>query len=370
MLMYTQQIVGAGLIALDVLVDENNRVVSSSLGGSTGNVLAILSSLGWSSRPVVTLGTDRPGELLTEELDALGVDLGLVRRSANCRTPVVYQHQLSSASGATHKFSFECPYCGNRTSPNPSFDSDLVECALTSIPTTDVFFFDRPSVESCALAEAYASTGALVVFEPSSAGKDKALFSRALSVAHVVKYANDRFGDLHGYNLNSALVEIQTLGAEGLKFRAPSLADEWFTLGAYNLSKIKDTAGAGDWCTAGFIYKLYDDSSTSTEKLTYGRLVEALSFGQVLSSLNCMTMGARGLLKAFHTNEIKNIAKNFSKARLEKEYKMSLEQSLDGTSLLKIFSEKKKRRPYTVASNTAAACCTFPGKATLLSLCR
>jgi fructokinase len=368
--MHTQQIVGAGLIALDVLVDENNRVISSSLGGSAGNVLAILSSLGWSSMPVVTLGEDRPGALLAEELDALGVDVGLVRRSPTCQTPVVYQHQLSNSSGATHKFSFECPFCGNRTSPNPSLDRDLVDCALSSTPTTDVFFFDRPSLENCILAEAYASTGALIIFEPSSAGKDEALFSRALRVAHIVKYANDRFGDLQEYNLESALVEIRTLGAEGLKFRAPSLSEEWFTLGAYNLSRIKDTAGAGDWCTAGFVYKLYDDFKTSTSKITYGDLVEALSFGQVLSSLNCMTTGARGLLKAFHTHEIKHIAESFSKHRLEKEYKSPLAQCIDGTSLLNIFSEKKKLSPYTIASNPDAACCTYPGKTTLLSPCR
>ena len=85
------------------------------------------------------------------------------------------------------------------------------------------FFFDRVSRGTLNLARASAESGALVVFEPSGVGEPR-LFREAWSIAHVVKYSNDPLRDIADLHLgeserNGLLLEIETLGSDGLRYR-------------------------------------------------------------------------------------------------------------------------------------------------------
>jgi len=83
-------------------------------------------------------------------------------------------------------------------------------------------------------------------------------------------------------------VRIVTHGAEGLEVmigsrrshRLPALA----TLAV-------DTAGAGDWTTAGLVAKVARDGEIQMDGLD-----DALRFGQALAAVNCATIGSRGLM--------------------------------------------------------------------------
>ena len=56
-------IVGAGLISLDVLIWEGNRIpVSFYVGGTCGNVMMILSHMGWDAYPIARLDGTKDGE--------------------------------------------------------------------------------------------------------------------------------------------------------------------------------------------------------------------------------------------------------------------------------------------------------------------
>ena len=56
-------IVGTGLVALDVVIDdESPQVQRLFAGGTCGNVLTILSFLGWNSFPVARIAKDSAGE--------------------------------------------------------------------------------------------------------------------------------------------------------------------------------------------------------------------------------------------------------------------------------------------------------------------
>jgi fructokinase len=103
---------------------------------------------------------------------------------------------------------------------------------------------------------------------------------------------------------------IQTLGGEGLRFKASDTpSGKWHLLPAFKVPQVRDTAGAGDWCTAGLLYALHS-ARMSTELSTLA-VATALRFGQALAALNCMHSGARGLAKDEARERLKELASFF-----------------------------------------------------------
>lgn len=302
------RVVGSGLVALDVFLRKMRVPAWSALGGSAGNVLAVLAYLGWSSIPVARLGRDTAADRIRREFEELGADTRFLLCDPLSCTPVIYQ--LPGECDKTHRFSFVCPNCGQKRGFACSHGDDLSAPVLRDVATPSVFYFDRITPIALALAEAYRACGTLVMFEPSAVVEDTAGFSRAVRAAHVLKYADDRIADLAGYDLGHVDIEIQTLGARGLRFRAPSLVDAWVTLPAFEVPHIEDTAGAGDWCSAGMLYALFaGEGVVAVESLTHNRLFEALRFGQALAALNCMHQGARGLARRWAAQRVARTAR-------------------------------------------------------------
>ena len=241
------RVAGSGLFALDMVLDPAGHLVSTALGGSAGNVLAILARLGWGSTPIAMLGDDKAGEKLIEEFKGLGADMRFFQRVHDFETPVVFQHMLEESGTRTHRFSFTCPFCGRKRAPAASLPLDGWLDEVISSTSPNVFFFDRASETAVRLAECFSNEGALIVFEPSLIGHDVDLFFRAIRASDIVKYADERLDDLNDFPISEVAVEVCTLGAEGLRFRAPSLGREWVHLDAYHVPRIVDTSGAGDW---------------------------------------------------------------------------------------------------------------------------
>src|SRR4051794_7137720 len=52
------RVYGAGLIALDIVITPDDRAARTYAGGTCGNVLTILSYLGWESFPIARLNGD------------------------------------------------------------------------------------------------------------------------------------------------------------------------------------------------------------------------------------------------------------------------------------------------------------------------
>lgn len=312
----SHRIVGTGLFALDVIVRTDGTTVPPRLGGSAGNVLGILGALGWTATPVGLIGDDEAGKVLRSDFASVEADLRFMHSSDRCDTPVVYQHQVSTDFGFTHRFSFACPHCGERRRPSWD-DYGVFDKVASQLPNSSVFFLDRPTPLGVALAEHYSANGSVVVFEPSAVGSDLELFSRAVRASTVVKYSDDRLENLDGFDLGSVGIEIQTCGAKGLRFRKPSSGNDWRYLGAYALPYIHDTSGAGDWCTAGMLFALFSNTTHGARTASYEEILEALAFGQALSSLNCMTEGARGLLSHLPAHQVTTWAMELSHTRID-----------------------------------------------------
>ncbi len=294
--------VGCGLVAWDVVLSPESHVVYSGVGGTVGNVLSILSFLGWHSVPIVRLGADNAGLRVLQDLVSAGVDTSAICLDKSLRTPIVYQTR--EPLRGHHTFSFRCPRCGLSRRYSPA-SLQGVDRAGEPLRRGDVFFYDRVTPEVVSLAERARLNGATTVFEPSALDHDQDLVSRALRAARVVKYSSDRLEPASLEALDAGFVEIQTLGAKGLRFRMRSLDPSWVDLAALPGVSVVDAAGAGDWCTAGFLYAL--DSlaiEAAPSDLGYNRIHAALKAGQFLAAMNCATIGARGLMRSVSPIEL------------------------------------------------------------------
>lgn len=119
-----------------------------------------------------------------------------------------------------------------------------------------------------------------------------------LQLCDVLKYSDQRAKGFSDFlSDNKAFLEIQTLGAEGLRFqlRGQRRMRSWAALSSYDVD-VKDTAGAGDWTTVGLIHRLFDEGRQSLRSLTKTQVAEALQYGQALAALNCQFEGARGAM--------------------------------------------------------------------------
>lgn len=294
--------VGSGLIALDIILDETSSPVTSAVGGSAGNVLAALAYLGWNSVPVCELGKDEAAERVRDEFHKLKADLRFVLQSEDTRTPVVYQMPAADHERETHTFSFRCPTSGERRGFSPPSDAYLSEQVYQDVPRPSVFYFDRVTDVSLDLAEKYRARGVLVVFEPSTVPSDPDDFQRAISATDILKYADNRFDDIQ-LDVSNVRLEIKTMGAQGLRFRIPSAVGSWTSLPAINVPSVADTAGAGDWCTAGLLASLFD--ADSHPDISYDAVYDGLRFGQSLAAMNCMFTGARGVTERWTARQMR-----------------------------------------------------------------
>lgn len=291
------QVTGTGLLALDVVVSEGSKSPQLWAGGTCGNVLAILSYLGWTATPISRMKNDFASRLIRKDLQLWGVDLKFAALKPQANTPIVVQRNRRDAAGKPyHTFSFNCPGCGARLPQFKPVFSSSVAAASDEMAIGQVFFLDRVSKAGLLLAEAAVKKGAVVVFEPSGV-KDPGIFRRILSLAHVFKYSHERFRDLNeAVTSASPSLEIETLGSGGVRYRAnlPRYKTQWLHLNAFPTSAFLDAAGSGDWCTAGILHTLAQDGAEGFMKAGISRVHEAICLGQALAAWNCQFQGARG----------------------------------------------------------------------------
>ena len=160
---------GMGLVALDVVFGaEEGAFPECFAGGTCGNVLTVLSFLGWRSEPVSRLGDGEVAELVVRDLRRWDVSEEFIWSDPDAKTPVVIQTISKKGDGEPrHRFSWRCPFCGGYLARYRPVVASAVREVAERIERTDVFFFDRVSRGALVLAEACRKRGSAVVFEPS-----------------------------------------------------------------------------------------------------------------------------------------------------------------------------------------------------------
>lgn len=298
---------GVGFVALDVIMKETNmKNPRLCTGGSCGNVMIILSSLGWSSFPIAYIGKDFASRVILQDMKSWGVKTEFIIDTENASTPIVIE-EIKNKTRKSHQFKFKCPYCNARLPKNRPLPQKLILDISNKLPNAKVFYFDRVSKSAVKLAKEQRAHGALIFFEPYRIDKRK-LFQESLEVAHVVKYSGEQINDL-GPNNNIPL-EIKTLGSKGLKYRFTKNNDqnnEWKTIDSFEISPLIDAAGAGDWCTAGIIHTLGQKGFKSFARASRIDVEKALRLGQTLAAINCVFEGARGLMYTDSESNLKSV---------------------------------------------------------------
>ena len=305
------KILGTGLIALDLVVGpEPAPRIRNCTGGTCGNVLSILAYLGWDAYPIARVNGDTASERVCADLRRWGVHLDWIDCNPTAPTPIIVQRIRHGPAGRReHRFAWSCPTCGQSLPAYRAITVEAAERIRPGLGQASVFFFDRLSRGALRLAVEVAAHGALVVFEPSGSGNEKHV-AEAIKVAHVIKYAADRMpGMRDAMSSGSAtLLEIQTLGEEGLRYRhrlCRAISD-WMHLGAVPVRYVADTCGCGDWCTAGLIDRVGSGGQARLRELGPRGVRDALRYGQVLAAWNCGFEGARGGMYAVARSAFRN----------------------------------------------------------------
>lgn len=292
--------VGTGLVALDVVLSESRPDNPRHwAGGTCGNVLTVLRYLGWRAAPVARLRDGEAADQLLADLRRWGVGEEFISLADDGSTPVIVQRISQPPGGEPyHTFSWRCPNCGSRLPGyKPVLATDAEELGGRLV-NPRVFFFDRLSRGALVLARRCADLGAAVVFEPSSVG-NPALFREAWGLADVVKYSHERLHELPAdlEDEGGPRLQIETQGRDGLRYRTRlpgKRGRAWHRLDALPAPRVRDTAGAGDWCTAGIVHKLFPEGADVFDSVTDATLREAIRFGQALAAWACGFEGARG----------------------------------------------------------------------------
>ena len=290
---------GAGLIALDLVVGPDLETpVRSWAGGTCGNVLSILAYLGWDAYPIARMTHDVASERVRADMKRWRVRLDWANCTPTAHTPMSVQEIRRARDGRTdHRFSWSCPRCGTWLPSFKAITVGAVETVKPALAGASVFFLDRLSRGTLALAAEASARGALVVFEPSSKSTDK-LLAEAIALAHVVKHADHRLAGIHGVMAegSAVLLEVQTLGDQGLRYRHRLRrgVSRWMRLPAIPAPRLADTCGAGDWCAAGPIAKAAVGGQEGLRHAGPRDVRAALRYGQALAAWSCGFEGARG----------------------------------------------------------------------------
>lgn len=290
---------GTGLIALDLVINnESSSPLRAWAGGTCGNVLSILAYLGWNAFPIARMNGDSAAQRVKEDMQHCGVKLDFAACEPTTHVPIIVQKIKRDKNGApSHHFSMACPTCGRWLPSFKSVTANSIELLGNQIKKIDVFFMDRLSRASLLLAMQAAAKGALVVYEPSVRA-DQKFQQEALKIAHIVKYSDQRFNKIDGVMgaHSSVLLEVQTLGLKGLRFRhrLNKCTADWEYLAAVKAPQLIDACGSGDWCTAGLLAKIARNGQKGLRSAKIKTIREGLRYGQALAAWNCGFEGARG----------------------------------------------------------------------------
>jgi fructokinase len=287
------EVLSAGYVALDLISYEQR--LTHRAGGTAANVAANLAFLGWQARVAGVIGNDAAGRAVVNDLERSDVDVAELELRAEAGTPLVV-HEIR-ANG--HRFYFHCPECGRRFPKFRPLDEATVR-SIAERSEADLFFFDRASKATAILAEELRKKGTIVMFEPSTKGRE---FERCLRAADIFKYSSERADAITP--LRSGIkpaLEIVTDGKRGVRAK---LGHEPVTLPAFEV-KVIDAAGAGDWISAGLVWRLLDHARDAwSETLVRTALREA----QALAAINCVYPGARAASEHLSKAEMLAVAR-------------------------------------------------------------
>lgn len=255
-------IIGTGIFNLDIIVVREypqwpemrpfvEKEVLREVGGTCGNVMCMLASMGWKVRPVACLDDSAEGRKITEDLKQFGCDCSFVSNTAGGGTTLLRCTHKKDAAG-NHVMGVRAGSPGGSRFPKRHFlrardEAPEFLAALKNAPA--VFFFDDPAAGNRALARGLKERGALVYFEPSKVATNVDL--EAIRLSDIIKFSDENVPDVSFADAYPDKIFIQTMGPDGVRIKEKG--GDWYTIEGMKNDAVVDTEGAGDTFTSAFI---------------------------------------------------------------------------------------------------------------------
>ena len=304
----TPSLLTAGYLTLDLIVrDLATRDYWQSAGGTCGNVSIFASALGLDVSLLARIGDDRRGRRILCDVTAAGINGDGIEQVPGLSTPGIVELITGTPEG-DHRFTHRCPVCAVGLPKHAVVSYSSAKKQAKSINQFDAFFFDRATSATLLLAEEARKAGLLVMFEPPHIPRTaKAL--RAAELSDIVKASRRPGSRIPDWDMPpgaATRVIIETLGPEGVRFRYRSSKGwgNWQNMGSFPPTQIKDTAGAGDWMTAGLLTSLLPQRKL----LGIDELVSSVEYGRRLSAIGIAFDGPTGALATLGSSNIERIA--------------------------------------------------------------
>ncbi len=261
-------VIGTGIFNLDIIVKRDypewpqlrpftDNVVMEEVGGTCGNVMSMLSWMGWDARPIACLDDSEEGLKITEDLKRYGCDCRYVTNTPEGGTTMLRCTHKRTADGK-HTMSVRAGSPGGSRFPKRHFlrardEAPVFMDQLIEVPS--VFFFDDPAAGHRYLAREMKRKGCQIVyFEPSKVATNAEL--EAVGLSDIIKFSDENVPDVSFADAYPDKVFIQTTGPDGVRIKEKGGA--WYVIEGVKNSSVVDAEGAGDTFTSALINALAD----------------------------------------------------------------------------------------------------------------
>ena len=261
-------VIGTGIFNLDIIVKRDyhewpqlrpftDNVVMEEAGGTCGNVMCMLSWMGWNARPIACLDDSEEGLKITEDLKRYGCDCRYVTNTPEGGTTMLRCTHKRTADGK-HTMSVRAGSPGGSRFPKRHFlrardEAPVFMDQLIEVPS--VFFFDDPAAGHRYLAREMKRKGCQIVyFEPSKVATNAEL--EAVGLSDIIKFSDENVPDVSFADAYPDKVFIQTTGPDGVRIKEKGGA--WYVIEGVKNSSVVDAEGAGDTFTSALINALAD----------------------------------------------------------------------------------------------------------------
>ena len=295
-------IIGSGIYNLDTIVVRDypewprlrpftDNVVLEEVGGTCGNVMCILSWLGWEARPLACLDDSPEGLKITEDLRRYGCDCRYVTNTPGGGTTLLRCTHKKTADGE-HVMSVRAGSPGGSRFPKRHFlrARDEAPAFLETLEEAPaVFFFDDPAAGNRLIAKELHKRGSLVYFEPSKVVSNADL--EAVAISNLIKFSDENVPDVSFVDAYKDKVFIQSMGAKGARFKFKG--EPWAMIEDATNESVVDTEGAGDWLSSEFINAIIG----AGKDFTYEDVRNALLTAMGWAGVSVRYMGSKGLIR-------------------------------------------------------------------------
>lgn len=274
-----------------------DETLFEEVGGTCGNVMCILSKLGWTALPQLKLIDTAEGDKLADSLKQYGCDTRYVFRIPNGGfSGMTCTHSRSNKTGE-HELGLGVfgPNGSRFRAIKELRERDEVPVFLGTITETpDVYFFDHNEAGPRKIAKELRNRGTLIYYECENS-TDWKKFLKCVEVADIVKFSDENVPDLSFCENYKDKLFIQTQGAKGLQFK---LRDGgWRHVEPQPVSNVVDWEGCGDTITAVFLYELGKLGLPKVSDLSEEQILSALKAATRMAALCTQYYGSKTWLK-------------------------------------------------------------------------